>query len=46
MGDIKEYIDSHYTSNHYSIDEIIQANNELIEYLKETNNIIRKEWSI
>lgn len=46
MDDIKEYINSHYTSNHYSSDEIIQANNELIEYLEKTNDTIRKEWSI
>lgn len=46
MEDIKEYINSHYTSYHYNSDEIIKANNELIKYLKDTNKNIRKEWSL
>lgn len=46
MDDIKEYINSYYTSYHYSGDEIIQANNELINYLTDTNNIIKNEWSL
>lgn len=46
MDDIKEYVNSYYTSYHYSSEEIIEANNELIEYLTNTNNTIREEWSI
>lgn len=44
MESIEEYINSYYTSHHYSSDEIIQANNKLIEYLKDTNDNIRMEW--
>ena len=44
MENIKEYINSYYTSNHYAYDEIIEANEELIKWLSESNEELRKEW--
>lgn len=44
MENIKEYINSYYTSNHYAYDEIIEANEELIKWLSDNNEELRKEW--
>lgn len=43
MENIKNFIISEYESKHYSLDEMLAANKELVEWLEGSNDYLNEE---
>lgn len=46
MEEITNFIISEYESKHYDADEMLETNNKLIEWLADSNDMLREQWGI